>query len=261
MATVLQTAAGAIDKASSQLSHTTQRVGNQLQITTDRVFPPQQREDLLKKFRVFANRNPKLAAFLTAQAALTGIPLILFLAFAATTLLVSLTTCVLLGLLAALAFTSLVVGFALLFVVPTVIIASCSATFIFIWGFVGYIILRKLNEGEAPAKPGTRVGDGLQRLTGGRLGLWVGDGASEDGRKKNPKTNTPSTARGQGRVDGYENRHRASHEENDGPLNGDHASDGYVEWDRKWDNGAQPQSVILETGNTYEVLKKESPLA
>lgn len=92
----------------------------------------------------------------------------------------SLTTCLLLGILAALTFTFFVVGFALLFVIPTILFASCSATFIFIWSFAGYLVLRRFNDGEAPAKPGTRVGDKLQGLTGGRLGLWIGDGAGEE---------------------------------------------------------------------------------
>jgi hypothetical protein len=199
-----------------------------------------------------------IQAFLTAQTALTGLPLLLFLAFATTTLLVSLTTCVLLGLLASLAFTSFVVGFALLFVVPTVLVASCSATFIFIWAFVGYVILRRLNEGEAPAKPGTRVGDKLQGLTGGRLGLWIGDGAPEDGRKKTVEVGTSPTAMGQSGVARHEDRDEASHQKGAGHVNGAQPSNSYVEWETKWSDGVQQQPVILETGNTYEILKKVS---
>ncbi|CAO2649662.1 Nn.00g070470.m01.CDS01 [Neocucurbitaria sp. VM-36] len=236
MAAIIHTAYGVVGNVGNQIQYTTSRVGNQLQVTTNRVFPPQQRDEFLKKLQVFANQNPKLAAFLATQAALTGLPLILFLAFATTTLLVSLTTCLLLGLLAALAFTFFVVGFALLFVVPTVFLASCSATFIFIWGFIGYVILRRLNEGEAPAKPGTRVGDKLHGLTGGRLGLWIGDEvADSDGTKI-------SAAKGHA---GPGERKNAS------GINGSH------DWEEKWTNGVKKDQQEPRPSNPYEVLKVE----
>jgi hypothetical protein len=54
--------------------------------------------------------------------------------------------------------------------IPTLCAASCF----FLWGLAVYFILQRFNEGEAPAKPGTRVGDKLHGLTGGRLGWMVG---------------------------------------------------------------------------------------
>ena len=54
-------AASVVGNASNQLQQTTRRVGNQLQITTDRVLPPQQREEMVKNLQTFANSNPKLA--------------------------------------------------------------------------------------------------------------------------------------------------------------------------------------------------------
>ncbi|KAF1850829.1 uncharacterized protein K460DRAFT_391238 [Cucurbitaria berberidis CBS 394.84] len=251
MSTIIHTASGVVGNVGNQLQITTNRVGNQLQITTNRILPPQQREELLKKMRDFANQNPKLAAFLAAQIALTGLPLVLFLAFATTTLIVSVTTCILLGLLAALAFTFLLVGFALLFVVPTVFLASCSATFVFIWGFVGYIILRRLNEGEAPGKRGTRVGDKLQGLTGGRLALWIGDGEAEGGDDKAVEVGQIPIAKSQVRIDGGQGRDSASLQGNGGHANG--VNDTH-EWEDKWTNGARKDSEI---GNPYEVLKEE----
>ncbi|KAH7357482.1 hypothetical protein BKA66DRAFT_574476 [Pyrenochaeta sp. MPI-SDFR-AT-0127] len=251
MSTILHTASGVVGNVGNQLQHTTSRVGTQLQNTTNRYLPPHQREQLAQRLRVFANRNPKLAAFLAVQVALTGLPFILFLAFATTTLLVSLTTCLLIGLLASLAFTFFVVGVALLFVVPTVFFASCAASFIFIWGFVGYIILRRLNEGEALDKRGTRVGDRLQGLTGGRvgrLGLWAGQGASDgtDGQT--------SVAKGQAGFDRGGDHRGPPHQENDGYVNG---LNGTHEWEDKWTNGVGKEQQGLENGNPYEVLKVE----
>lgn len=196
-------------------------------------------------------------AFLTAQAALTGLPLVIFLAFAVTTLLVSLTSCILLGLLVSLAFTFCLVGFALLFVVPTVLIASCSATFVFIWGFVGYVVLRSLNGGEAPAERGTRVGDGLQRLTGGRLGTWVDNNATQNARRKNADAGQNSASRHE-TDDRRQDSARVVREGSSANVNGDNSSTGYVEWENKWDNGVQPQTVVLETSNPYDALKTVS---
>jgi hypothetical protein len=53
-----QQAAGSI---SYQLQRTAGSVGTQLQTTTDKIFPPQDREVKLKYLRSFSTRNPKLA--------------------------------------------------------------------------------------------------------------------------------------------------------------------------------------------------------
>ena len=197
-------------------------------------------------------------AFFAAQIALTGLPLVLFLAFATTTLLVSITTCVLLGLLAALAFTFFVVGFALILVVPTIFLASCSATFIFIWGFVGYIILRRLNEGQALDKRGTKVGDNLQRLTGGRagsLGLWIGGGAGNDAELKPITLDQTSAAKSHVGSDWEKNLGGASYEGNGGPV---HAVNGAQEWEEKWSNSAKEESKVPDVDNPFEILKAAS---
>lgn len=182
---------------------------------------------------------------------MAGLPIVLFLAFAAATLLVCLTTCLLLGLIASLTITFFVVGFALLFVVPTVVIASCSATFIFVWGLVGYIILRRLNEGQAPAKPGTRVGDKLQALTGGRSVYWqqhqTSSKESRNGHQPTGKDNATGPERN------YTNDPTGSGD--GGPVNGMHGS---IAWERKLVDGVQPDSVVLDTDNVYEVLKEVS---
>jgi hypothetical protein len=74
-----------------------------------------------------------------------------------------------LGVIAAFVFTLFVTGFALLVVVPVAFIGSCTASVAFVWGLIGYLVLQQINGGETPAQPGTKVGDTLNVLTGGRL--------------------------------------------------------------------------------------------
>jgi hypothetical protein len=133
----------------------------------------------------------------------------------------------LIGLIVSLAVTFFVVGFSLLFVVPTLFIASCSATFIFIWVFVGYVILRKFNERGASTKPSTRIGGRLQS-----------DGAATNGNGAEERYAAGPGSSGDG-----------------GPVNGVH---GTVEWERRWADGVKPSPVVLETDNAYEVLKAVS---
>ena len=201
--------------------------------------------------------NTHMQAFLTTQTALTGLPLVLFLAFAATTLLVSLSTCLFLGILVSIAITFFLVGFALLFVVPTVIIASCSATIIFIWGFVGYIILRRFNEGEEPAKLGTRVGDKLHKLTGGRSGYFQGDQTSEESSRDRDVVGGGKSAKGHDGGAGHAYGGVSSSARDGGPVNGVNGTQGTVEWERKWD-GVKSEPVVLDTENVFEALKAVS---
>ncbi|KAJ8113884.1 hypothetical protein OPT61_g4096 [Boeremia exigua] len=144
------------------------RVGALIEHTINHLLPPKQREQVLENLRAFSVRNPKLASFLAAQAALAGLPILLFFTFAIATLIVSLITCIFLGIIAALMLTLLTTGFVLLFVVPAVFIGSCTASIAFLWGLLGYLILQRLNGGETAVQPETRVGDTLNGLTGGR---------------------------------------------------------------------------------------------
>ncbi|KAF3042181.1 hypothetical protein E8E12_008690 [Didymella heteroderae] len=151
-------------------------VGAKIEHTINRLLPPKQRERALENLRIFSS-------FLAAQTALSGIPILLFLAFAAATLVVSLATCVFLGVIAAFVFTLFVTGFALLFVVPIVFIGSCTASIAFVWGLIVYLVLQRINGGETPVQPGTKVGDTLNVLTGGRLRNTV-DRADSDSQQE-----------------------------------------------------------------------------
>ncbi|KAF2823962.1 hypothetical protein CC86DRAFT_457545 [Ophiobolus disseminans] len=228
MSALIGHAQHAAGNVSNQLQRTASSVGNQLQTTSDRLVPPKQREQILKDLHVFANRNPKLATFLAIQATLTAIPLILFILFATSTLLVSLSTCLLLAVTTAFIYTFFAVGIALFFLVPTLFIASVAATCAFLWGLVIYVILRRFNEGEEPAKKGTRVGDKLHGLTGGRL-EWMSEGQTEH-PKKLDQTQDASHTNGD---KGYQGGGNSARHGGDGHTNGN------GEWEAKWSQGTQ----------------------
>jgi hypothetical protein len=226
MPSVMQKAGQVVDSVGFHVRHAAQSVEAQFEATTNQLLPRTRREHMIEQAHDYARRNPKTAAFLATQAALAGLPLVLFFAFAAATLLVSLTTCLLLGLIISLIVTFFVVSFTLLFVVPTVFIASCSATFIFIWGFVGYISLRKFNERGASTKPSARVST----------------------RQKLNDAATNGVNTGSGRTHGTDF-------EDSSPVNGTH---GMVEWERKWADEVKPDQVVLKTDNPYEALNAET---
>lgn len=142
----------------------------------DRIFPPEKRAEMLAKLQEFAINNPKLAAFLTAQIALTGFPLVLFITFGITVFLFALIAALLIGLVAALLFTVAMVAVALLVVLPVIFLTTFTATFVFLWGLGGYYILKWVNDGGASAPNGRAIGDKLNNLTGGRMG-WLVDGS------------------------------------------------------------------------------------
>ncbi|KAF9695161.1 hypothetical protein EKO04_006900 [Ascochyta lentis] len=144
-------------------------VGTTIGHTTNRLLPPKQRERALENLRAFSLRNPKLASFLAAQTALAGLPILVFLAFTIATLVVSLVACIFIGAIIALLSTLFITGFALLFAVPIVFVGSCTASITFLWGLAAYLVLQRINGGETPVQPGSKVGDALDELTGRRL--------------------------------------------------------------------------------------------
>lgn len=110
--------------------------------------------------------------------ALTGVPLGLFILFSITVFIFALIVGLLLGLLAAVAFTLFCVGVALTIVLPTIFFTTAAATFLFLWGLGGYYLLQWLNsasddgeggEGEKGQGGGKTVGDYINDYTGGYL--------------------------------------------------------------------------------------------
>ncbi|KAF2715214.1 hypothetical protein K504DRAFT_335529, partial [Pleomassaria siparia CBS 279.74] len=172
----------------SGLLRSFQTIGGSLVSTFQNVFnrilPPEERAKMFDNLQDFAINNPKLAAFLLTQIALTGFPLLLFITFSVTVFLFALIVALLIGVLAAVVFTVFMVGLALLVILPIIFITTFSATFIFLWGLSGYHILKWFNNGEAPTPNGKAIGDKLNSLTGGRMS-WLMDGTrkkTEDAR-------------------------------------------------------------------------------
>jgi hypothetical protein len=153
--------------------------------------------------------------------------LLLFILFAVSTLFVSLATCLLFAVTTALFYTFFAVGVALLFLIPTLFVASFAASCFFTWGLVVYLVLQRFNDGEAPGKPGTRVGDKLHGLTGGRLD-WMVDG--EDTKAMMVETPDRPLTNGS---NGVHEGHSTSRQGGDGFVN------AAGEWEAKWAQGSR----------------------
>jgi len=136
--------------------------------------------------------------------ALTGIPLFLFVLFSLSVFLFALIVGLVVGLLAAIAFTLFMVGTALLLVFPTIFFTTMAATFLFLWGLGGYYILKWANSDGSSDGQGNKsgqeggggpsIGDRLNYFTGGRLTGFM-DAAKKEESKKDIKgyndQNTP----------------------------------------------------------------------
>ncbi|OAG05676.1 uncharacterized protein CC84DRAFT_1164146 [Paraphaeosphaeria sporulosa] len=143
----------------------------------DKILPPDRRDELLSKLQDFANKNPKLAAFLATHVVLTGIPLVLFTFFILSVFVFSLITALLASILAAVFFTLFMVGVALLFLVPTLFLTTFTASFVFLWGLGGWFVLKWFTQ-EGSASDRKRFTSRADGFTGGRA-EWVGRGAGE----------------------------------------------------------------------------------
>lgn len=151
--------------------------------TLDRFFTPEQRQNLRDKIEAFVQANPKLSvrrlppssplttrltpnsqAFLAINLALTAIPIACFTLFALSVALFSISSGILLGLLAGVSITLFWVGVAFAIVLPVVVFTTASACFLFVLGLGGYWILRWVrgkdqSERESTGQNGTAGGE------------------------------------------------------------------------------------------------------
>lgn len=97
----------------------------------------------------------------------------LFIIMTITVVIFSIVAALILALLAAVVFSVVCVGFALIILFPTLFITTAAASFIWLWGFGAYYILKWFNKKEIPGihKPlGEGAGNelGLDALTGNK---------------------------------------------------------------------------------------------
>ena len=91
-----------------------------------------------------------LQSFIASQIALTGFPLGLFIVMTITVVIFALLAGLIIGLVGAVLFIVVCVGFALIILLPTLFLTTAAATFIWLWGIGGYYILKKFNKKEIP---------------------------------------------------------------------------------------------------------------
>lgn len=143
----------------------------------DSIFPPEKRNELVAKISKFATEKPMLASFLASQIALTGFPLGLFIVMTITVVIFALLAGLIIGLVGAVLFIVVCVGFALIILLPTLFLTTAAATFIWLWGMGGYYILKKFNQKEIPG-----IHTDLKGGPGGlkeQLGAITGEGGPQ----------------------------------------------------------------------------------
>ncbi|KAF2841504.1 hypothetical protein M501DRAFT_990011 [Patellaria atrata CBS 101060] len=216
----------------------------------DSIFPPEKRAEVLTKLQTFALNNPKLAAFLLTNIALTGFPIFLFLVFTITVFVFSLLTSLLVALLAALLFTAAMVLVALFVVLPTVFMTTMAATFVFLWGLGGYYLLKWLNKDELGGAPeGGAIGDKLNSLTRGRLDFLMGGLREQQSGKDGEKAGAEKKTNGEKGEKGE----KGGVEQVDGAVNGVKKN---VPGGKNVPDTKNATDQVEKTANTGDVQKK-----
>lgn len=131
----------------------------------DRFFPPEKREQWKAWLTKFATERPYLASFLLSQIALSGFPLVLFGVMTVTVVIFALLAGILVGVIGALLFVVVALGFALIILLPTLFFTTAAAVFVWLWGVGTYYIIKWFNEKEIPGIH-TDVAGGLSKASG-----------------------------------------------------------------------------------------------
>ncbi|KAI9661989.1 MAG: hypothetical protein M1831_002904 [Alyxoria varia] len=121
----------------------------------DSQIPPSKRSEWSNSFKSWMSQNPKLGAFVMCHAAFSLPPTLLFLGFTLMTLMTSVLVCLVTALTIALSFTAFCAGLALLVLLPTLLVSTILATFVFIGGFVFYSIVHRFT--NDPRTEGVRT--------------------------------------------------------------------------------------------------------
>ncbi|MDI1491586.1 MAG: hypothetical protein OHK93_002795 [Ramalina farinacea] len=142
--------AEAVSGLTGSLQGTVTGLANRGQSFIDSIIPPETRNKILAWISKFAAEKPKLASFIASHIALSGLPLGLFAVMTISIAVFAVLAALILALLAAVIFIVLCVGFALVFLLPTLFITTGIATFLWLWGLGTYYILKWFNEKPIP---------------------------------------------------------------------------------------------------------------
>jgi len=179
------------------LTNTFSSVLNKGQSFIDRFFPPERRAELWAKFQKFATEKPLLASFILSQIALSGIPLSLFFVMTITVFVFALLIALVVALLGALLFTVFAVGFALIILLPTLLITTFTACFVWLWAVGAYYLVKWFNQKDVPGV--NADGDLKQQLLGGakegEKPAWEDDAGGRQGQHAPPKLEKRSGGR------------------------------------------------------------------
>ncbi|KAF2434797.1 hypothetical protein EJ08DRAFT_581729 [Tothia fuscella] len=134
------------------------------QRAADAVFPPKRRQDTMSTLKAFAEANPKLAAFIACNVALTGPPVLVFTGFILSVFLFTLFTGLMIAGFVALVLTVMLGGIALLILVPTVFFTTIGACFLSIFG-LSFQYAFKWHNGPSTTPTGQGIGDRVKNFT------------------------------------------------------------------------------------------------
>jgi len=104
------------------------------------------------------------------------------------------------GLVGAVLFIVACVGFALIILLPTLFLTTAAATFIWLWGYAGWYILKWFNQKEIPGIHGD-LKEGVQDNVMGQLDGITGErkpGTEPDEEKKEGKENKEANGKPKG---------------------------------------------------------------
>ena len=124
------------------LQHLGESILSTAQTTLDAYISPARRTAFTARVKSFAQTRPLLSSFLLAHILCSGLPIVLFTLQILSVLLFSLATVLIVGVLCALAFTAVCVGFVGLVLVPVLLVTGFVGCAVWFWMWVGWYGLR-----------------------------------------------------------------------------------------------------------------------
>ena len=173
-----------LENLTTMASQSADTILSKLQSQLNRILPPERRAILKTQLSNFAFHRPFLASILLAQIAFSGVPILLFALLAIGTLLFSLVTALVVGVLVALGFTALCVGFALLVLLPVLMMTTFVGVVVWGWGWAGWLVLKRFGK--------------LDGVSGGRGSGDGGDGKGQTGLRSKQDEDKKFMAEGKG---------------------------------------------------------------